>query len=299
MTVTSTPSLPAPDRLGGNLLAAGSTLVWAAGFPAAEGLLATWDPVAAAAGRFAMGLLLLVPLWLLTEGVPKGFRWAPGLILGAVGFGGAAVTLIWALAVTDPVTVAVIASASPLCAAVVEWALERRRLSGSFLLGLGASVLGGVIATAEGGGSGGNLLFGAALTVASCLLYSWASHEAVRRLPGQSVIAQTTVTAMGGGLATGALFAAMALTGRASLPPDAFGARDLGLLAVYGMGAIAVTQILFIGAVRRIGVALSSFHFNIAPFYVMLILVALGGEWSWAQALGAAVVAVGVVVAQR
>lgn len=35
------------------------------------------------------------------------------------------------------------------------------------------------------------------------------------------------------------------------------------------------------------------------PFYVMLILVALGGDWSWLRAIGAAVVALGVLLAQR
>ncbi len=301
MTVSSTRSLPRPGsaRLSGNLLAAGSTLVWATGFAAAEGLLATWDPTPAVAGRFAMALLFLVPLWLLAEGVPRGFRWGPGLLVGAVGFGGSATLLIWAQAATDPVTVAVIASASPICATFVEWALERRPLTRAFLLGLLASVAGGVIATMGGGGGQGNLLLGAALAISSCLLYSWASHETVRRMPGRTVLAQSTVTAVGAGAATLAVFALLAATGRAALPPSAFGAESLGLLAVYGMGGLAVSQILFIGAVRKIGVALASFHLNVAPFYVMLILIALGGEWSWAQALGATVVAGGVLLAQR
>jgi drug/metabolite transporter (DMT)-like permease len=62
---------------------------------------------------------------------------------------------------------------------------------------------------------------------------------------------------------------------------------------------MAVSQMLFVRAVERIGVALASFHLNMAPFYVMLILLALGGGWSWIQALGAAIVLGGVVLAQR
>jgi drug/metabolite transporter (DMT)-like permease len=62
---------------------------------------------------------------------------------------------------------------------------------------------------------------------------------------------------------------------------------------------MALSQALFVLAVQRIGVALSSFHLNIAPFYVMLILLAMGGDWSWVQAGGAAVVVLGVLLAQR
>ena len=62
---------------------------------------------------------------------------------------------------------------------------------------------------------------------------------------------------------------------------------------------MALSQFLWIISVGRLGVAVASFHVNLAPFYVMVILVAMGGDWGWAQAIGAAVVAMGVVIAQR
>ena len=105
---------------------------------------------------------------------------------------------------------------------------------------------------------------------------------------------------MGGAfLGTLAVLAAALAVGQAALPAHPFAPRDLGLLAIYGMGGMAVSQFLFVLGIRRIGVALASFHINVAPFYVMLIMVALGGDWSWTQALGAAIVAGGVLLAQR
>lgn len=273
-------------------------VVWAAGFPAAEALLATWDPVAAVAGRFVLALLLLLPLWLALEGVPRGLPWGPGLLAGGIGIGGGALALIYAQAATDPVTVAVFASASPLTGTLVEWMEDRRPLSRSFLWGLVASVLGGVVATMGASAGGGNLALGAGLAVLSCLVYSWGSHEAVRRLPGRSALAQTTVSLLGALLAVALVLGGSLALGRDALPAGPVGARDLGLLAVYGMGGMAVSQLLYVVAVRRIGVALASFHINVAPFYVMLIMLALGGSWSWAQAAGAAIVALGVLLAQ-
>ena len=43
----------------------------------------------------------------------------------------------------------------------------------------------------------------------------------------------------------------------------------------------------------KLGIALTSFHLNIAPFYLMIIRVALGGAWDWRAAVGASVVGIG------
>jgi drug/metabolite transporter (DMT)-like permease len=225
-----------------------------------------------------MALLLLMPLLLITEGLPRGLPWGRALWIGGAGLGGAAVLLILAQKVTDPVTVTVIACSSPLIATMVEWATERKPVSRWFVLGLVASVVGGVIATWGGEAGGGNLALGAALAVGSCVFYSWGTNESVRSLPGQSALARTTATVGGGFLA--ALLVAVVwgrFGGRGGCPEGGFSGTNVALLAVYGMGGMALSQMLFVVAVGRIGVALASFHLNIAPFYVMLILLAAGG----------------------
>ncbi|WP_210528931.1 DMT family transporter [Rubellimicrobium arenae] len=307
MTARPLPSGTAPAearplpgaRLPGNLLAMGSMVVWAAGFPAAEGLLSDWEPLALVPARLAMGLLLLLPVWLALEGWPRGVPWGRCFLIGTIGIGGAAVAAIFAQAATDPVTVAVIASIAPLSATLVEWIYERRPLTRAFLLGLAATIAGGVIATMGGGAGQGNLWLGAVLAVSSSLVYSWGSYMTVRQLPTLSGLGQTTATLTGACVAMTALVALATALGWTALPADPFRASDLGLLAVYGMGALALSQLLFILSIHRLGVAIASFHMNLAPFYVMLILIALGGQWSWMQAAGAAVVAAGVLLAQR
>ncbi|NAZ36761.1 DMT family transporter [Rubellimicrobium sp. CFH 75288] len=286
--------------LSGNLLAVGSMLVWAVGFPAVEALLDRWDPLALVAGRFVMALLLLGPLLLLLEGVPRAMPWGRAALFGAVGLAGGSVLLILAQRATDPVTVAVIASIAPVAAALVEWAEERRRLSGFFLLGLGASVTGGVVAAAGSPATGGDLILGGLLAAGSCLVFSWGSYHTVRSLPGQSALAQGVATMLGGLLAAVMAWGFAAAGGWATpWPAGGMEGRDLALLAIYGLGGLAASQLLFILAIRRIGVALASLHINGAPFYVMLVMLALGGTWSWPQAAGAAIVALGVAVAQR
>jgi drug/metabolite transporter (DMT)-like permease len=62
---------------------------------------------------------------------------------------------------------------------------------------------------------------------------------------------------------------------------------------------IVISQFLWILGVSKLGIGIASFHLNAVPFYVMLIMVAFGGSWDWDQALGATILMLGVVVAQR
>ena len=71
------------------------------------------------------------------------------------------------------------------------------------------------------------------------------------------------------------------------------------MLLTYAWGALAISQVFWIFGVARLGVGIASFHLNAAPFYVMLMLLVMGGVWDWYKALGAAVLGCGVILAQR
>lgn len=140
-------------------------VVWAAGFPAAEVLLDNWDPLALVTARFTMALAVLVPVWIAVDGWRRVVRaqWGWGLLSGAIGFGGGAWLMLVAQSLTDPVTVAIIAASSPIAASLIEWVAERKALKATFLAGLVASVIGGIVATGgavPAGGTAANLVLG-------------------------------------------------------------------------------------------------------------------------------------------
>jgi drug/metabolite transporter (DMT)-like permease len=279
-------------------------MVWAAGFPAADILLQNWDPLALVAGRFCIALSVLVPVWIALDGLRTvvAARWGWGLLSGAIAFGGAAWLMLLAQSLTDPVTVAIIAASSPIAGTLIEWVAERKALKSTFVVGLAASVIGGIVATGGNAPAGGvlsDLWLGVFCAVSSCFLFGWGSYVAVRDFGTLSPIGRTTITLSGGFLFTTITFLIARQLGYAVGPDQIFNTQTLGLLAVYGIGGMAISQFLWIASVDRLGIALASFHTNVAPFYVMLILLALGGAWSWPQAIGAAIVALGVVVAQR
>jgi drug/metabolite transporter (DMT)-like permease len=135
--------------------------------------------------------------------------------------------------------------------------------------------------------------------VTSAILFSWASHHIVRDLPTADALTRTVISSLGALAFIALAYVAFLALGLSVLPPLPLQSTDIGLLAIYGILAFGISQFAWIAAADKLGVAIAAFHINIAPFYVMLILVALGGAWSWPQAIGAAIVGAGVILAQR
>jgi drug/metabolite transporter (DMT)-like permease len=293
----------APISVSGNVYAITSMVAWAAGFPAAEVLLDTWDPLAMVLGRFLMAMVLILPLWALTGGLSRarGLNWSRGLFVGGIGFGGGAWSILMSQWFTDPVTVAIIAASTPLAATLVAWWYDRQPLSRGFTLGLIATLVGGLIATgvATGTAMPGRLGPGAIMAVTSAILFSWASHHIVRDLPDADALTRTVISSLGALVFIALAYAVFLALGLTALPPFPLSGTDWGLIALYGILAFGISQLAWIASADRLGIAVAAFHINVAPFYVMLILVALGGAWSWPQAVGAAIVGIGVILAQR
>ena len=120
----------------------------------------------------------------------------------------------------------------------------------------------------------------------------------VSAFPDLTPLGRTTVTLTGAALATSLAAGVHALLGGDGPRWALIGYKEWGALAVFAIASLAISQVLWIVAVGRLGIAMSSLHINATPFYVMLILFAMGGMWQWMQALAAAVVGLGVLIAQ-
>jgi drug/metabolite transporter (DMT)-like permease len=297
MTVTA--AAPGRSLLIANLICLASMMIWAAGLPAGDLIVPHMPPVALTAARATLAALVLVPVWWAVEGT-GAFRqadWLRGAWVGFVALGLASVFVVIALALTDTVTVAIATATMPIAGIALECFADRRPFTRVIALGLVLSVAGGLIAMTGGLGSV-DLGLGALAALASVLAYTWGSRETVRALPGMTALGRSTVTVAGaavvmliGALADGILRDAW---------PDwsAIGAREVTGLAIFGIGSMAVSQLLWIVSVGRIGIGAASLHMNAVPFYVMLIVFLFGGPWNWWQAAGAAVVVTGALIAQ-
>ncbi len=274
-------------------------VIWAAGLPAADLILPHMPAVALTAARATLAALVLLPIWWLVEGrrAVLSADWWRGTWIGFVALGLASIFVVLALQLNDPVTVAIVTAIMPVAGILLECVADRRPFTRALALGLVLSLVGGIVAVS---GSAGQLDFGFGVlaALASVLCYTWGSRETVKALPGLTPLGRASVTvagcaavmlvaALGDGLVRGAW-------------PDwaAIGWAEFGGLAIFGIGSMAVSQLLWIISVGRIGIGAASMHMNAVPFYVMLMVFALGGAWSWPQTLGAGIVVLGALVAQ-
>lgn len=272
-------------------------LVWAMGLPAADFLIGPLPPLVLTAARMGVAALVLLPLWLLVErGAARRAPWAHGLWIGGVLAAGA-VLLVVAQARTDAVTVAVVSAAMPVVGLTIEAVTEGRRLTAAMLAGVALSLVGGLVTYGAAMGAL-DLGAGALAALGSITLYTLGSRWSVTVLPGLSPLGQTALTISGAALVS-ATVAAISLAGGGPAPDlAAMGAVEWGALAVYGLCAMALSQLLWIASIGSLGVGVGALHINAAPFYVMVFLFLLGQPWNWLQALGALIVALGVLVAQ-
>lgn len=282
-----------------NLLCMASMLIWAAGLPAASLIIPLLPAEQLNATRMTLAALALVPIWALVEGPGALWRagWGKGVLVGSlIGLG--AWCLVQGQARTDAVTVAVISATMPVAGIAMEVVLDGRKLSFGLVIGLSLSLLGGLMALdlANGGLSFG---LGALFCLGSVLAFVLGSRLTVTAFPALSPLGRTAITLTGAAVASSAVALAQIVTG-ASAPVDysSFGAREWAAMLMFSVGALGISQVLWIMSVGRLGIGLSALHINATPFYVMLILFAFGAGWNWTQALGAAVVGIGVLVAQ-
>lgn len=282
-----------------NVICMLSMFVWAAGLPAAEILIGKVPPLPLTAARMAMAAAVLLPLWLALEGAAplRTAHWGKGIIIGGLTIGLGAFLLVIGQSMTGPVTVAIISASMPLIGITIEVILDGRKITPALIVGLILALIGGVMALGSGAASV-NLGLGALFCFASVLSFTIGSRLTVTRFPDLSPLGRTTITLSGAAILT--TVAALVHAGLGATGPDwsLIGWHEVGALAVFSIGGLAISQVLWIMSVGQLGIGLASLHINATPFYVMLILFGLGAAFSWPQALAAAVVGLGVLIAQ-
>jgi len=261
----------AQGAVAANLICMASMLIWAAALPAAEVLIRA-------------------------EPALRRANWTRGIMVGSLLALGA-LLLVFGQTRTSAVMAAVVSSAMPLVGITLEILLDGRKLTANIVLGLLLSVIGGILAA---GNFDGGLGFGigALFCLGSVVTFTLASRWTVTALPGLTPLGSTSLTVCGAAIA-GTAFAALSL-GLGLPGPNlaAFGLTEFSALVICGVGGLAIRRLLWIIAVGRLGIAMSALHINLTPCYVMLFMLALSGTWNWLQAAGAALVCIGVLVAQ-
>ena len=286
--------------LKSNLICIFSIVFYAMGFPAAEFLLDDWDVVSIIAARNTFAFVLIFFIWILYEGFQevRVAKWNKGFWIGAIGFGIGSFFVLLLQSITSPVIAALMVATMPVAAVTLEIFLDGRKMTRWFLFGIVLVLFGGFIA------SGANLKndsigLASFLGITGVGLFAWGSRATVKNLPGMSLLGQVAVTTSGMVGSAVFVYFVSSIFFDITESPSQITYEHIGLILIYACLAIGISQILCIKSVAQLGIGLSSFHLNAAPFYVMLMLFLLGNSWVWHQTLGAVIVISGVIIAQR
>jgi drug/metabolite transporter (DMT)-like permease len=279
-------------------------ILWGTMVPTITHLLKTWDPLFLAALRYLGGGPALLPVvWLMrpaTGAARPVAAWRLGL-LGIIGISAYAGLYTLGVAHSNPVTAAILSTASPAVATVTDRVIFGRRLDRRMIPGLVLAMCGCVLATVDfsRAGSPFDLRGGEILILAAIGCWSWYSSAAQRWLEGWSQLRISCTTMTIGGIVLTIVYFIVAAFGGVPFPPPAPpGATDWMVLVWLVLALVSIGVLLWNFGVKRSGVVTASLYLNLTPIVAILIL-ALGGTAPNAQQLiGGGMVILGILWAE-
>jgi drug/metabolite transporter (DMT)-like permease len=252
-------------------------------------------PAAAGFWRLAFaGPLLVLPLLQKPKAFAAGRAWAWGLAAGVL-FALDVGTWHYGVAMTSVTNATVLSNMTPVAVALTAWLVFRERPSGGFLLAL-VLALGGAVGMGLAKGSGGrgtDPLLGDALSLVAAVFYGLYFVLIRIARAKASTSALMFWTSVSGAPATLLMAFLMREPIWPSGPAGWLGGLGLGVMHVVGQGAIA-------WALGRLPATTTSVVVLVQPVVSALLGLLLFGERiTPLQALSAAVLLLGVVLAQR
>ena len=142
-------SLTGLDLISSNVTCLVAVALFAFTFPASDLLLKDWGILSVIVFRNISAFLLLLLMWLFSEGYSplKGAGWIKGLWVGGIGFGIGSILMITTIYLTTPVVAALTAAIMPIAGVALEVAFDGRRLRKWFVVGFVLVLIGGFLAT--------------------------------------------------------------------------------------------------------------------------------------------------------
>ena len=288
------------DLVRSNITCLVAVALFAFTFPASDLLLEDWGVLSVIVFRNISAFLLLLLMWIVSEGFKplKSADWLKGLWVGGIGFGIGSVLMTMTIYFTSPVIAALTAAMMPVAGVILEVLFDGRKLKRWFLVGFFLVLIGGFFATGVNF-TEARFGFGALIGILGAILYAWGSRATVKSLPLLTSLGQTTVTSFGMTLfGIGFYLIALLFGLPGTIIPEVTNNHVI-LILITGWVSLSISQYLWIKGVGGLGIGIASFHLNGAPFFVMLILLILGGDWNWQQAFGALILVSGVMISQK
>jgi drug/metabolite transporter (DMT)-like permease len=253
-----------------------ANVLWSLNYATTKYAFERWNPLAFSGVRFTAAGLAMAAIVLKLEGSLRIARAdVPRVVLaGATGIFLNQLTFNYALDYTAAANVALILGASPAFTAAFVVALGHERVRPLHWLALGVSLFGVALVVQGGSGLAGFSLRGDLLAIGAGL--SWAAYSVMLRPLFGKYSAMRLSTLM---ILVGAVL--MAPFAGAQLAAQDFGSIGTlrwGSLVYSAIFPLVVTNVLYFGALRRVGAARATLFMYLQPFLGALFAALLLGE---------------------
>lgn len=270
-----------------------SVVLWSAAYVFSEWALETGSPAVLSVARFALALVVLVPLAVRRPHFWRTLKQPRTILLGLTG-----VTLYYSFAnigllFTTPGTAALVVSLLPVLTAIAAVLMIHERLAGRTIAGLILATIGvGLVAA-----SGFRIDLGVVLNIVA--LVSYAIYTVLLRRDGggedaPDAIVLATATGVWGTVLFLPWLGWEALTGTLAAPTDA---RGLVSIAVLAFAVTAPTLVLFNYGAERVPAAISGVATAAIPALGYGFALLLGEVLDPIKAIGGAIALAGVLLA--
>ncbi len=256
------------------------------------------EPLQLLAWRFGLAALLLGGYLMVTR--PRSLRVSAGdlarfAVLAVAGYGAASLCFFIALRFTDASVVAVLLYTYPAMVAVLDWVFGWGPMDGTRMLAVGLAFAGCALVVDPFSSTGSVSMAGVLLGLGAAAAYTSFTILSHRWMPGRSrPVLMTYLFAI-----CAVLFAVVAAGTGSTLSTTSWTWEVWALLGGIVLLPTFAAIILYLRALSRIGTAQASLLSTFEPvFTIALAAVVLGDRLSPVQLAGAALVIVGVVVAE-
>lgn len=260
-----------------DFLLLGCIVIWALNSPIVKIVLREMQPLAVSQFRVTIAALISLVILLFREKSARlAWRHVPLLTVAALcGITINQITFIYALSNTSASAVSLLYATSPLFATVLAFVIFREKLKKSYFLGLPLALAGVVliILTAPNASLDGNVLGN--LTAVGMAL-SWAAYTVLLR-PLLNIYSplrlSTYCFAIGSVCLLPFSFSQVAQTATTPVSLNAW-----LLLLSSAVFAMVVTNIIWYGGVKRLGVSRTAYYSYLQPFFGVLAAALMLGE---------------------
>lgn len=277
-----------------------TAILWGVQFPVAKDAFAAVDAYHVTAIRYALGTVLLIPLFVAQEGRTaldyRGRFW-PATVFGLVGMCASPILVFQGIAMSRPEHAAVIVSLQPSMAALADWVLRGRRPS-SFTLACVAVAFLGVLAVVTKGRPSTMFAPGELAGDFVILLGAmcWVAYTmATESFRGWSALRFTVLTIVPGTIGCLVVTALLDAAGAASVPGSADLLSVWWQLAYLTIGGIVVSMICWNWGNQRIGALNTMLLLNAVPVVTFTAGLVQGHRFEPVELAGALVVIAALV----